>query len=98
MALIPGDDGRVDARRRTAEESSSYIKMRSHRKVRTAAFQGEKGAFSQVAVENLLGGDVEPAPFQRFEEVFHALASGKVDAAVIPIENTLHGSVHENYD
>jgi prephenate dehydratase len=68
------------------------------RKARTAAFQGEKGAFSQVAVKNLLGERVEPVPFQRFEEVFHALATGKVDAAVIPIENTLHGSVHENYD
>jgi prephenate dehydratase len=30
--------------------------------------------------------------------VFQSLASSKVDAAVIPIENTLHGSVHENYD
>jgi prephenate dehydratase len=68
------------------------------RKVRTAAFQGEKGAFSQVAVKNLLGERVKPVPFQRFEEVFRALTSGDVDAAVIPIENTLHGSVHENYD
>jgi prephenate dehydratase len=62
------------------------------------SFQGEKGAFSQVAVQQLLGNDVEVVPFQRFEEVFRALADGKVDAAAIPIENTLHGSVHENYD
>jgi prephenate dehydratase len=34
----------------------------------------------------------------RFEEVFVALRDSVVDAAVIPIENTLHGSVHENYD
>jgi prephenate dehydratase len=62
------------------------------------SFQGEKGAFSQVAVQQLLGNDFQVAPFQRFEEVFRALAEGSVDAAVIPIENTLHGSVHENYD
>lgn len=62
------------------------------------SFQGEKGAFSQVAVQQLLGNSVEVAPLQRFEEVFRSLAEGKVDAAVIPIENTLHGSVHENYD
>ena len=37
-------------------------------------------------------------PFQRFEEVFQALEKGATDAAVIPIENTLAGSVHENYD
>jgi len=64
----------------------------------TVAFQGEKGAFSQVAVQQLLGDEVTVVPCQRFEEVFRALADGKVDAAVIPIENTLHGSVHENYD
>ena len=65
---------------------------------KTVAFQGEKGAFSQVAVQQLLGDEVTVVPCQRFEEVFRALSEGKVDAAVIPIENTLHGSVHENYD
>lgn len=65
---------------------------------KTVAFQGEKGAFSQVAVQQLLGDAVTVVPLQRFEEVFRAVADGKVDAAVIPIENTLHGSVHENYD
>jgi prephenate dehydratase len=65
---------------------------------KTVAFQGEKGAFSQVAVQQLLGDEVTVVPCQRFEEVFRALSDGKVDAAVIPIENTLHGSVHENYD
>ena len=46
----------------------------------------------------LLGRDVEVTPCQRFDDVFRTLAGSKVDAAVIPIENTLHGSVHENYD
>jgi prephenate dehydratase len=62
------------------------------------AFQGEKGAFSQVAITQLLGKKASVVPCQRFEEVFQALDTGRVDAAVIPIENTLHGSVHENYD
>lgn len=62
------------------------------------AFQGEKGAFSQMAVEQLLGTDAQVVPCQRFEDVFRSLAEGRVDAAVVPIENTLHGSVHENYD
>lgn len=63
-----------------------------------AAFQGELGAFSQEAIRQLLGDQAEAAPFPRFEDVFQALAAGKTDAAVIPIENTLAGSVHENYD
>jgi prephenate dehydratase len=62
------------------------------------AFQGELGAFSQQAIRQLLGPRAEPAPYQRFDEVFAALRGKKVDAAVLPIENTLHGSVHENYD
>lgn len=67
------------------------------KKLRTA-FQGEPGAFSQEAVRQLLGDRAIVAPFQRFDEVFRALVDKCVDAAVIPIENTLAGSVHENYD
>jgi prephenate dehydratase len=62
------------------------------------AFQGELGAFSQQAILQLLGPTAQPIPHQRFDEAFAAVDSGKVDAAVIPLENTLAGSVHENYD
>ena len=65
---------------------------------RRAGFQGALGAFSQEAVRQLLGEKVEVVPFTKFEEVFRALSRGKIDDAVIPIENTLAGSVHENYD
>jgi prephenate dehydratase len=61
-------------------------------------FQGELGAFSQEAAGQLLGRDTQVIPFPSFAEVFDALASRKTHAAVIPIENTLHGSVYENYD
>src|ERR1017187_4032045 len=63
-----------------------------------AAFQGELGAFSQVAARQLVGEDCIPVPFQSFEEVFVSVVNGKCHCAVIPIENTLHGSVHDNYD
>src|SRR5271155_2571884 len=64
---------------------------------RSVGFQGEPGAFSQVAAGRLAPG-FTPVPFVAFEQVFAAVANGKCAAAVIPIENTLHGSVHENYD
>ena len=67
-------------------------------KRRRVGFQGALGAFSQEAVRKLLGDKVEVVPYTKFEEVFRALARGKIDDAVIPIENTLAGSVHENYD
>jgi len=62
------------------------------------AFQGERGAFSEEAARKLLGASIEVLPCQRFEDVFRSLDRKKAQAAVIPIENTLHGSVHENYD
>ncbi len=62
------------------------------------AFQGEPGAFSQEAVHQLFGKNTPILACNNFESVFLALESEKVDAAVVPIENTLAGSVHENYD
>jgi prephenate dehydratase len=62
------------------------------------AFQGEPGAFSHAAARKLLGQSARVLPCQRFDDVFRSLKEGEVTHAVIPIENTLHGSVHENYD
>jgi prephenate dehydratase len=62
------------------------------------AFQGESGAFSEVAARQLAGADSTPVPLQNFEDVFLSVKNGKCHSAAIPIENTLHGSVHENYD
>jgi prephenate dehydratase len=61
-------------------------------------FQGELGAFSQQAIVQFLGAKSTPVPHQRFDQVFTSLKNRQVDAVAIPIENTLHGSVHENYD
>jgi prephenate dehydratase len=72
--------------------------MKQSKKPDKVAFQGELGAFSQQAIGQFLGLRAQPVPRQRFDEVFAALAAGDVDAAVLPIENTLAGSVHENYD
>jgi prephenate dehydratase len=62
------------------------------------AFQGERGAFSQEATRKLCGPDVEVLPCVRFEELFRNVKEGHAAGAVVPIENTLAGSVHENYD
>src|SRR3954451_13825608 len=62
------------------------------------AFQGELGAFSHAAAQKLLGPEVKVRTCETFQDVFNSLAKGWVAMAVIPIENTLHGSIHENYD
>lgn len=61
------------------------------------AFQGETGAFSEEAVRALYP-DAVSVPMMTFESVFEAVGSGSVDRGVIPIENSLFGSVHTNYD
>jgi prephenate dehydratase len=62
------------------------------------AFQGERGAFSEEAARKLLGPGVRVLPCPRFEDLFLCLKDGRASGAVVPIENTLAGSVHENYD
>jgi len=61
------------------------------------AFQGEPGAYSEQAVFNYFG-KVETEPCESFDVVFDSVISHSCDAALIPIENSLAGSIHQNYD
>ena len=62
------------------------------------AFQGERGAFSEVAALKLLGTGIETVPRETFEELFAAIEDGAADFILAPMENTLAGSVHRCYD
>ena len=61
------------------------------------AIQGERGSNSHMAALAMLG-EIEVVPCDVSAEVFRAVLDGSVDAAVLPIENSLHGSVAEHYD
>jgi prephenate dehydratase len=63
-----------------------------------AAYQGEPGANSEVAAFGYFGLEVEPVPCYSFATLFDAVLTGAVDAGVLPIENSLAGSVIESYD
>jgi prephenate dehydratase len=63
-----------------------------------AAFQGERGAFSEEAARRILGRDVEAMANASFDDMFQAVISGVADCALAPMENTLAGSVIRNYD
>jgi prephenate dehydratase len=67
------------------------------RKMRVA-FQGEPGAFSESAAMQLLGENIETVPRATFDATFRAIAEGASDALLVPVENTLAGSVVRVYD
>lgn len=62
------------------------------------AFQGERGAFSESAARRLLGSEVALRPCETFDDMFAAVRSSAADCCVAPIENSLAGSIHRNYD
>jgi|TARA_B100001971_G_scaffold179314_1_gene174723 prephenate dehydratase len=62
------------------------------------AYQGEKGAYSEAAIYKHYRKDVETIGFETFEDVFEAVKNGKVDYGFLPFENTISGSIAENYD
>lgn len=64
----------------------------------TVAFQGERGSFSEEAAYKLLGRKIRLRPCETFAAMFQAVVTGKTRYCLAPIENTLAGSVYENYD
>ena len=61
------------------------------------AYQGEPGAYSEAAA---LAYDAEgtPEPCRSFEDVFAAVTTGAAARGVLPMENTIGGTIHRNYD
>ena len=61
------------------------------------AFQGEPGAYSEEAGYGYFDS-AEMVPCESFDAVFEAVTSGACQSGLIPIENSLAGSIHQNYD
>ncbi|HEY8185681.1 MAG TPA: prephenate dehydratase [Pyrinomonadaceae bacterium] len=62
------------------------------------AFQGERGAFSEEAAVELLGEHIKLVPRPTFESLFAAIHEKAADCLLVPLENSLAGSVHRCYD
>jgi arogenate/prephenate dehydratase len=75
-------------------KSNNYNRLRGAR----IAIQGELGSFSHRASLKIFGSRNTTIHCTSFEEAFEKVKSKKVDFAVIPIENTLAGSIHRNFD
>jgi chorismate mutase/prephenate dehydratase len=62
------------------------------------AFQGERGAFSESAVYSYFGHSAEANPCWDLSDVFESVQNGKTKYGVVPVENSLEGSVNQTYD
>ena len=61
------------------------------------AYQGEPGAFSEAAARQV-NADAQLVPCRSFEDVFDAVTAGPAGYGVLPIENSIGGSIHRNFD
>ncbi len=64
----------------------------------TIGFQGEHGAYSEEAIFKQFGRDVKTVPTPSIHEVFNLVEAGAVDLGVVPVENSVEGSINETYD
>jgi prephenate dehydratase len=61
------------------------------------AFQGERGAYGEMATLQYFP-NVKLLPLKSFQDVFDAAETGKVEYIVVPVENSIEGSINEIYD
>ena len=62
------------------------------------AYQGEPGAYSEAAALQFAGPQAETLPCKTFDDVFDAVAKRRATHGVVPLENSIGGTIHRNYD
>jgi chorismate mutase/prephenate dehydratase len=73
-------------------------KQKAGKKRVRVAFQGERGAYSEIAVYTFFGDQAEVKPYRDLTEVFESVDKQEVPVGVVPVENSLEGSVNQTYD
>lgn len=66
--------------------------------MKTIVYQGLEGSFSYITAKRLFGSSVELVGLPSFREVYEKVLNGNADIALLPIENTLAGTVYETID
>ncbi|MDY4610091.1 MAG: 3-deoxy-7-phosphoheptulonate synthase [Sphaerochaetaceae bacterium] len=70
----------------------------TERQTLTIAFQGEYGAFSELAVRRVFDETSRVLPRKKFSNVFDSVMDGTADYGVVPVENTLGGTINDTLD
>lgn len=88
---------RVPRTEKTSSEGKAEAKKNDTSSI-TVAFQGVRGAFSELAVRRAFDDSVSVLPCHNFADAFDAVSSGNAKYAVLPVENTLGGTIYDNLD
>lgn len=72
--------------------------MKEVKEIPIVAFQGERGSYGEAAAFLFFGNRIQSRSYVSISEVFEAVDEGKADAGVVPIENSLAGSIGETHD
>ena len=62
------------------------------------SFQGERGAYSEAAAKSFFNKQIETIPKSTFAEVLESTSNDNTQYSVLPVENSIEGSVGESYD
>lgn len=62
------------------------------------AFQGERGAFSEIAAINFFGPSIKPVLCKTFGEIFQSINNGEAEYGILPVENSQTGGINEAHD
>ena len=62
------------------------------------SFQGEHGAYSEASAQNFFKNEIETIPCRSFYDVMNDVESSNSDYAILPVENSIEGSVGQSFD
>ncbi|MDR2767359.1 MAG: 3-deoxy-7-phosphoheptulonate synthase [Treponema sp.] len=86
--------------RAAASRGEAAVELRAPdaESARPVAYNGENGAFAEQALMRVFGEEAPMLRLQSFKAIFDAVLDGSACAGIVPVENSLTGSIHENYD
>jgi len=76
---------------------TDFLKVREY-DMNRVSFQGERGAYSEAASISFFEGKIETIPCSTFADVLKNTENGASDYSILPVENSLEGSVGESND
>ena len=64
----------------------------------SVSFQGERGAYSEAAAKSFFDDNIQTIPLPTFSEILQNTSKDISEFSILPVENSLEGSVGESYD